>query len=423
VAIQLSRAIVLSLVAVVAVSGVAGCVGAGTSSRPRLSKVPSAAQTATESPTAALSPTASPSPTPTPRVFAFAATMSMTVARMDATATLLQNGKVLIAGGATFEGSESVVNDSAELYDPATGKFTRTGSMTTPRYYQTATLLSDGRVLIVGGSAGNCGPTCANYDNALSTAEIYNPATGKFSRTGSMSQFRETPSAVRLDDGRVLVYGGIHESADIYDPTTGKFTRVGTLPAHFGYSIYNHAILLPGGKVLMIAADDNGPAAMTFDPVSDNFTHSSLKFAPGAAEAADNDGPETATLLKDGRVLMTEHGYLEIYDPATGVVTDSGTVSDPDSTPGALGRLSATLLADGRVLIAGGYDSSTGPFLPVHLAFLYDPASGVQQIDPMLSARYHQTATLLSDGSVLIAGGAKVGTGGQDAIKSSELFR
>jgi hypothetical protein len=347
----------------------------------------------------------------------------MNEARMDTTATLLQNGKVLIAGGASFEGSELDANDSAELYDPTTGKFTRTGSMTTSRVFQTATLLSDGRVLIVGGSAGNCGTVCHDGFDALSTAEIYNPASGKFTRTGSMSQNRSSAAAVRLDDGRVLIFGGGPTSADIYDPTTGTFTRIGTLPAHFGYANSNQAMLLPDGRALMVSSDDKGPAVMTFDPSSGKLTHTSLHPGPITGAFFDGDGPETATLLKDDRVLMTEHGYLEIFDSATGTVTDAGTISAPDSTPGDFGASTATVLADSRVLVAGGYDSSTGPFLPVHLAFLYDPASGVQQIDPMLSARYHQTATLLSDGSVLIAGGARVGTGGQDALKSAELFR
>ena len=422
-AIAVSRAATLALAAVVALSALAGCAGNAPSPSSIRSGTGSAAQSPTADPTATLSPTASPSPTPTTRVFAFAATGSMREARMNATATLLQNGKVLVAGGAMSEGSESDVNDSAELYDHATGKFTQTGSMTTSRYGQTATLLSDGRVLIIGGRAGNCGTMCLNADHELATAEIYNPATGKFSRTGSMSQARSFAAAVRLNDGRVLVFGGGPTSADIYDPTTGKFTRVGTLPAHFGYSIVNHALLLPDGRALMVSSDDNGPAVMTFDPSSGKLTHTSLHRGPMSGAYFDGDSPETATLLKDGRVLMTEHGYLEVYDPATGVVTDSGSVSAPDSTPGDFGAPTATLLADGRVLIAGGYDSSTDQSLPVDLAFLYDPESGVQNIDPMHGARYSHTSTLLSDGSVLISGGAREVTGGQDALKSAELFR
>ena len=422
-AVQPFRAVALALATVVAVSGLAACVGAGTSPSAELSEVPSAGQTTTGSPTATPSPAVSPLVIPTPRVFAFVATGSMGEARMDAAATLLQSGMVLIAGGATFTGSELDANDSAELYDPTTDKFTQTGPMTTSRVYETATLLSDGRVLIVGGSAGTCGTRCHDGFDALATAEIYNPATGKFTRTGSMSQARSSAAAVRLTDGRVLVFGGGPTSADIYDPSSGKFTRIGTLIAHFGYSGSNHALLLPDGKALLVSSDDNGPAVITFDPSSGKLAHTSLPPGPVTSTFFDGDGPETATLLMDGRVLMTEHGYLEVYDPTTGVVTDSGNVASSDSTPGDFSVSTATLLADGRVLMAGGFDSSTGPLLPVNLAFLFDPASGVHQIDPMLSARYHQTATLLSDGGVLIAGGAKVGTGGQDALKSAELFR
>ena len=416
-AIQISRAVALSLGVVVALSGLAGCVGAGTSPSPIPSELPSV-QTPAASLAATPSPTASPSPTPTARVFAFAATGSMSEARMKATATLLQNGEVLVAGGAIYEGSEVVGTNSAELYDPASGKFTRTGSMTTSRVYQTATLLSDGRVLIVGGSAANCGTRCGDFNNALATAEIYNPATGKFSRTGSMSQYRTSAAAVRLNDGRVLVFGGDNPSADIYDPLTGKLTRIGTLTAHFGYSNPNHAILLPDGKALMISSDDNGPAVIAFDPSSGKLTHTPLHPGPLTGAFFDGDGPDTATLLRDGRVLLAERGYLEVYDPATGVVADAGAISAPDSTPAKFGQPAATLLDDGRVLIAGGYVGESNKM--IDLAFLYDPASGPSQIDPMQSARYGQTATLLPNGSVLIVGGSK---DGENALKSAELFR
>ena len=409
----------LAVMSAVAVIGLAGCAGPGISRSAQPSEAPTVVQSAVATPSPTPPPTPMPTPTPTPRVFTFTATGSMREARMDATATLLQNGKVLIAGGAISEGSQTVATDSAELYDPATGKFARTGSLATERVSATATLLTDGRVLIAGGSAVDCGTACGDNGEGLVTAEIYNPATGKFSRTGSMSQRRVSAAAVRLNDGRVLVFGG-SSSAEIYDPKTGKFTRMATLPAHFGGSIFNHAFLLSDGKVMMFGTDDDGPAVMSFDPATGKFTHNSLVFAPGVAASEDNDGPQTATLLKDGRILLTESGYLEMYDPATGAVTDSGTVSVPGDTAGQFGVPTATLLADGRVLIAGGYDSSASPSTPINLAFLYDLASGLGQSAPMLSARYGQTATLLPNGSVLIVGGSK---DSQNAIKSAELFK
>jgi len=219
-------------------------------------------------------------------------------------------------------------------------------------------------------------------------------------------------AAVRLNDGRVLVFGG-SSSAEIYDPKTGKFTRMATLPAHFGGSIFNHAFLLSDGKVMMFGTDDDGPAVMSFDPATGKFTHNSLVFAPGVAASEDNDGPQTATLLKDGRILLTESGYLEMYDPATGAVTDSGTVSVPGDTAGQFG-VQRNAARDGRVLIAGGYDSSASPSTPINLAFLYDWHPGL--------ARAHRCSAPLrtnrdppANGSVLIVGGSK---DSQNAIKS-----
>ena len=293
--------------------------------------------------------------------------------------------------------------------------------MTTSRVYQTATLLSDGRVLIAGGSAGDDGIAYGG-DRPLATAEIYNPATGKFSRTGSMSQTRESGAAVRLADGRVLVAGGDSATADIYDPKTGKFTRHGALPDKF--APYKNAILLPGGKVVMFSVDVNGPAVMTFDPASSQFTDTPLGLAPEVAASNDNEGPETATLLKDGRVLLSESGYLQTYDPATGVATDAGTLTIPEGKPDDLGDPTATLLLDGRVLFAGGYDKSSGSSTPINLAFLYYPDTGpADEVDQMVTAGYGQSATLLPDGSVLFAGGSKDILGGEEGIKSAELYK
>lgn len=151
--IRFSRAFRVALVAVVTLSGLAGCAGAGTSPGPKGSELSSARISTTNAATTSLSPTRRP--------FSFAATGSMSDPRLGATATLMQNGKVLIAGGAYGLGAEESAFNSAELYDPATGKFTPTGSMTISRVNQTATLLTDGRVLIVGGSVADCGDTNA----------------------------------------------------------------------------------------------------------------------------------------------------------------------------------------------------------------------------------------------------------------------
>ena len=214
------------------------------------------------------------------------------------TATRLLNGKVLIAGGQSGDSSL----DSAELYDPLTGVFSPTGSMSDRRSYHTATLLTDGRVLIAGGHRFN------HPASAIATAELYDPATGAFTPTASMSIARQDHTATRLPDGRVLIAGGYDQgqiglaSAEIYDPSAGTFTPTGTMSSGRG----NHtATLLGGGKVLITGG------------------HAGF---PGGSLAS-----------------------AELFNPATGASAPTGSMNE------ARGAQSATLLADGTVLIAGGF--------------------------------------------------------------------
>jgi Galactose oxidase, central domain len=175
----------VALGAVLAFVGLAGCVGPTHSPSAQFSAAPRATPTLTASPVVTPTPTPIPTPTPTPT---FVATGKMHGARVDATATFLQDGKVLIAGGSPDQVLTEPVLASAELYDPTTGEFTPTGSMATARTDATATLLPDGRVLIAGGwgcpNTRMCSPDdTASGGGALASAELYDPATGKFSRT------------------------------------------------------------------------------------------------------------------------------------------------------------------------------------------------------------------------------------------------
>jgi hypothetical protein len=300
-----------------------------------------------------------------PRTGTFTATGNMSSAREGHAAVLLRNGKVLIAGGSPGTGTYLA---TAELYDPATGTFHSIGNMAGPRAHAAAILLNDGKVLLIGGDS-------AHEDERLSSAELYDPATGRFTATGSMQVPRNMHTAVLLKNGRVLVIGGsssggypnshIEASAELYDPATGRFSMTGNM------NVPRHklaAALLPDGKVLVVGGSDNRDwrgqyaSAELYDPATGRFS---------------NDGEmsfrrfkliQTAVRLPDGRVLIAGGAERpEIYDPVTKSFRPvTGTVGE--------GRYfsTATLLNDGRVLIAGGYgdDPMAGA---VPNAWLYQP--------------------------------------------------
>src|ERR1035441_8109093 len=157
------------------------------------------------------------------------------------TATLLPNGKVLVAGGSR----KDVTLASAELYDPATGHWTVTGNLGTARERHTATLLVSGQVLVAGGFNYN-----GSNDVTLASAELYDPATGHWTATGSLGAARYGHTATLLTNGKVLVVGGNGSVsfAELYDPTTGTWSPTGSL----GGTIYDHtATLLANGQVLV----------------------------------------------------------------------------------------------------------------------------------------------------------------------------
>jgi Galactose oxidase, central domain len=168
----------------------------------------------------------------------------MAVGRFLHTATLLQNATVLIVGGALTSASDPIA--TAEVYDPATGIFTMTGAMVTAREQHTATLLVDGRVLIVGGTTS----TGTGDSHPTTTVEVYDPSTGSFSATGSMTEARTFHTATLLPSGKVLVAGGGDENstAEVYDPATGSFSTTGGIEiGRAGHT----ATLLPNGSVLV----------------------------------------------------------------------------------------------------------------------------------------------------------------------------
>jgi hypothetical protein len=219
-------------------------------------------------------------------------TGSMNSSRSNHSATLLQDGRVLLAGGATD--SSNKPTQTAELYDPATGKFTSAGNMATPRSGHSSALLRNGRVLIVGGGAAG--------------AEFYDPATNTFLPAPGVSANRCYAVATLLADGSVLIAGGVDcsntllDTAEIYDPSTGQFTPTGKLVAA---QAFGTATLLPDGRVLIVGGNPS-VLSQIYDPTTGSFT-----FGPHLASSWSG---KTATLLPDGSVLILGGGDdAEIY--------------------------------------------------------------------------------------------------------------
>ena len=327
-------------------------------------------------------------------VGAFTPTGAMTTARSWHTATLLNNGQVLIAGGVTNSFSATA---SAELYDPTRGTFSPTGNMTAPRAAHTAILLPGGRVLIAGGSS-----SLGENVPYLTTTEVYDPSTGTFTATSDMLHGHECGQAHVLNNGKVLLSGG----SPFFPPIRPFRMRNSTIPRPVCSRLLEHtppsrrihlcagraSTLLADGRVLIVWEDD---LAEIYDPETGSFTQTGKPLGP-----SHNLGLATATLLMDGKVLVaggddgsSDYKSTELFDVPTGSFTPGGSMSaGRDAGP-------ATLLPNGTVLIAGG-DGPQGT------TDVYDPVLGLFRAGPeMVTSRAIHTATLLNDGRVLIAGG------------------
>lgn len=313
------------------------------------------------------------------------------------TATLLNMGKVLIAGGFGVRN---------ELYDPTTGTFANTGSFVGVRASHTATLLASGKVLVAGGSVAHGGTFPSQ---STDSAEVYDPATGTFTDTASMNVSRSSASSARLADGRVLVAGGTTTdtsgstptnnptwTAELYEPATGTFTTTGSMQPNGGVSL----LALPSGLVL--ATGCAAPlSAQLYNPATGSFTFT------GAATGSGCGDP--AVLMTSGRVLIVGRsgaaGGSEIYEPAT------------DSWHSTMGNLPFTVamsrgvgLSDGSALLTGG--STPTDTLASTASFLFDATTETfAATTPLHLPRVMHTATLLQPDAahlsdrVLVVGG------------------
>ena len=263
------------------------------------------------------------------------------------TATLLGDGRVLVVGGTEFPGSRA----TAEIYNPTTGTFSLTGSLNVPRIAHTATLLLNGKVLIAAGQV-----QLAAGPQTIASAELYDPTTGTFSLTGSLKTDRSVAMAILLPNGRVLVAGGTKtttpgygvplNSAELYNPVTGVFSSIGNMTEYRSGAL---GVVLDSGKVLITG--DLSTSADLFNPATGTFVATGTMHNP--------HGGGTITLLPDGEVLVaggsTGIGPLttnsaELYNPVTGSFSQTGNMIS------ARQEQTATLLSNCKVLVTGGYD-------------------------------------------------------------------
>jgi Kelch motif len=363
----------------------------------------------------------------------------MADARFDFTATLLADGRVLVAGGDLGYNANPRALASAELYDPTTGTWTATGSMTSGRYRHTATLLPNGEVLVAGGnidSSGVVGIGCC-----LATAELYDPSTGTWIATGSMNAPRVDHWASLLPDGTVLVAGGdAYPNTGLdrfpierYDPGSGTWSATEESEISVGHDLT--ATLLPDGRVLFLG---NGGGSL-LDPTTGSWSDTRGCCFGGHPDTYIGNG--TATLLADGQVLRaggagrvrsTERGFTSRYFAlATAALYDA--VGGGWRATGSMhfGRADAAAarLADGRVLVMGGDEDRN--LYAIASAELYDPYTETWTTTAsMAEARFSEIALLLQDGRVLVVGGAgtevlvnaETGEYMTPALASAELY-
>nr|WP_240672382.1 kelch repeat-containing protein [Corallococcus coralloides] len=292
--------------------------------------------------------------------------------RWGHTATWLQDGSVLIAGGSAQK--RSFYLDTTERFDPPLDAWSAGPPMNEHRLFHSATLLQNGKVLVAGGEGFE------GVEGYSAGAELFDPATNTWTRTGSMAQGRALHLATLLADGKVLVAGGEDingylTSAEVYDPNTGTWSPAGAMAEpHF-----STAALLPTGKVLapgVIAAELYDPATRTWSP------------AP--APLAPLGGQQPVVLL-DGKVLVTAGRTAQLYDPFLDTWSLTGAPLEPIVGP-------AVRLEDGRVLVVG-------PFLGPEVAELYEPGAGTWSMAPPPAIpRLGYTVTALTDGRALIVG-------------------
>jgi N-acetylneuraminic acid mutarotase len=334
-------------------------------------------------------------------VWAPAEPLSTTWKISSHTATLLNSGKLLIAGGSCSIGIVcGYTLSTAQLYDAVQDVWVPVGSMATQRYSHTATLLPNGTVVVTGGTDQGS----MSQEIPLASVEVFDPATNAWTTSAPMSTARSSHVAALLHDGRVLVAGGstlnrtilvYNTTAEIFDPASGTWAATANNATG---RIGGTATVLPDGRVLVAGGD----VVEIYDPATGTWS--------AAASLHVGRSYHTATLLNNGQVLVaggvvtsgTQTASTEVYDSSTNTWTAAGTMTIPRMNH------TATLLPDGNVLVVGGNPASG--YSALATAEIYSPSSGTwTSAASMAHARNGHTATLLSDHSVFVTGGDDYG--------------
>lgn len=363
----------------------------------------------------------------------FVYTGDLNIPRYGHTATLLPNGKVLVIGGITddykIEPTLDGITSSVELYDPSKGKFTVVGNMTTPRVFHTATLLPNGKVLIAGGH-GNLNNSVNNIYPYYNSVELYDPTTNKSKVIGMMTTPRSGHNAVLLKNNNVLLIGGIsgdevmgigigkkHYSLinpnygktnpEIFDPTVGKSTLIKGYNDSFDEF---NSVMLPNGNVFLPVSLFKGYSRFiekNKKNIASIYDYEKNKFN---IINGTNDCAESKSILLQNKKVLTicitgDYGknYAKIYDSITGKFMNKGFMGKKHTW--MLNKYTLTLLNNGKILITGGkYHDFAMPTR--NDAELYNPQTGeFLSVSPMHKKRFYHTATLLKNGKVLITGG------------------
>jgi N-acetylneuraminic acid mutarotase len=342
----------------------------------------------------------------------WSAAASLLQARVAHTATLLNSGKVLVVGGVDSSMSTSATA-TTEVYDPVADTWRQSTNLLTARQYHTATLLPNGKVLVAGGMSP---PT---YSMPMASAEIYDPVAGTWTAAAPMTSPRIYHTATLLPNGKVLVVGGTGgpslpapvDSAEVYDPVANSWSPATNLPAA---RTLHTATLLANGSVLIAGGETSGVASLAlnglvYDPSTNTWTSTGNLQHPRDSH--------TATLLSNGRVLITggsdqstQQASTELYELVANTWSSVGTLLV------ARASHTATLLPSGKILLAGGGTPSG----VTNSAELYDPSTNTSSAaGSLIAARDAHSATLLSNGVVLVVGGWG---NSNSPIRSAELY-